>query len=68
MPDERLREKEFGAFHQLTKSGIRALFPEEAKLRDHVGRHMVLRLRRRVPELPRRYVPGRLSRGRSLRM
>jgi 2,3-bisphosphoglycerate-dependent phosphoglycerate mutase len=36
--DERLREKEFGAFHQLTKSGIAARFPEEAKLRDHVGK------------------------------
>jgi 2,3-bisphosphoglycerate-dependent phosphoglycerate mutase len=36
--DERLREKEFGAFHQLTKAGIAELFPEEARLRDHVGK------------------------------
>lgn len=38
LADERLREKEFGAFHQLTKAGIRAQYPEEAKLRDHVGK------------------------------
>src|SRR5262245_52484652 len=38
LADERLREKEFGAFHQLTKAGIRERFPEEAKLRDHVGK------------------------------
>ena len=38
LPDERLREKEFGAFHQLTKSGIASQFPQEAKLRDHVGK------------------------------
>jgi 2,3-bisphosphoglycerate-dependent phosphoglycerate mutase len=36
--DERLREKEFGAFHQLTKAGIAANFPHEATLRDHVGK------------------------------
>jgi broad specificity phosphatase PhoE len=36
--DERLREKEFGAFHRLTKAGIRAQFPQEAELRDHVGK------------------------------
>lgn len=36
--DERLREKEFGAFHQLTKAGIRARYPDEANLRDHVGK------------------------------
>jgi probable phosphoglycerate mutase len=38
LADERLREKEFGAFHQLTKAGIAARFPEEAQLRDHVGK------------------------------
>jgi 2,3-bisphosphoglycerate-dependent phosphoglycerate mutase len=38
LADERLREKEFGAFHQLTKAGIREHHPEEAKLRDHVGK------------------------------
>lgn len=38
LADERLREKEFGAFHQLTKAGIRERYPEEAKLRDHVGK------------------------------
>lgn len=36
--DERLREKEFGAFHRLTKAGIRAHFPQEAELREHVGK------------------------------
>jgi 2,3-bisphosphoglycerate-dependent phosphoglycerate mutase len=36
--DERLREKEFGLFHRLTKAGIRANFPHEAELRDHVGK------------------------------
>jgi len=36
--DERLREKEFGAFHQLTKAGIAQQFPQEAALRDHVGK------------------------------
>jgi 2,3-bisphosphoglycerate-dependent phosphoglycerate mutase len=36
--DERLREKEFGLFHRLTKAGIRANFPQEAALRDHVGK------------------------------
>jgi broad specificity phosphatase PhoE len=36
--DERLREKEFGAFHRLTKAGIRTQFPQEAELRDHVGK------------------------------
>ena len=36
--DERLREKEFGAFHRLTKGGIAARFPHEAELRDHVGK------------------------------
>jgi broad specificity phosphatase PhoE len=36
--DERLREKEFGAFHRLTKAGIRVQFPQEAELRDHVGK------------------------------
>jgi probable phosphoglycerate mutase len=36
--DERLREKEFGAFHRLTKAGIKARFPHEAELRDHVGK------------------------------
>jgi broad specificity phosphatase PhoE len=36
--DERLREKEFGAFHRLTKAGHRVQFPQEAELRDHVGK------------------------------
>jgi broad specificity phosphatase PhoE len=38
LADERLREKEFGAFHRLTKAGIRVQFPQEAELRDHVGK------------------------------
>jgi probable phosphoglycerate mutase len=36
--DERLREKEFGLFHRLTKAGIAQRFPHEAELRDHVGK------------------------------
>lgn len=36
--DERLREKEFGLFHRLTKAGIAAHYPHEAELRAHVGK------------------------------
>jgi probable phosphoglycerate mutase len=36
--DERLREKEFGSFNRLTKAGIIAKFPEEAELRNLVGK------------------------------
>lgn len=36
--DERLREKEFGALNKLTKAGITARFPQEALLRDQVGK------------------------------
>jgi broad specificity phosphatase PhoE len=36
--DERLREKEFGMLDRLTRAGIEARFPDEAKLRAHVGK------------------------------
>lgn len=36
--DERLREKEFGALDRLTKVGIEALYPQEAKLRAAIGK------------------------------
>jgi probable phosphoglycerate mutase len=36
--DERLREKEFGSLDRLTKTGIDALFPEQAKLRTAIGK------------------------------
>ena len=36
--DERLREKEFGALDRLTKVGIEALYPQEAKLRATIGK------------------------------
>jgi probable phosphoglycerate mutase len=36
--DERLREKEFGALDRLTKTGIEALFPDQAKLRTALGK------------------------------
>jgi broad specificity phosphatase PhoE len=38
LADERLREKEFGALDRLTKSGIEALFPDQAKLRADIGK------------------------------
>jgi probable phosphoglycerate mutase len=36
--DERLREKEFGSLDRLTKCGIEAHFPQEAKLRAALGK------------------------------
>lgn len=36
--DERLREKEFGTLDRLTKAGIEALFPDQAKLRTAIGK------------------------------
>jgi broad specificity phosphatase PhoE len=37
-PDERLREKEFGALDRLTKVGIRQKYPDLAEQRAHVGK------------------------------
>jgi len=36
--DERLREKEFGSLNRLTKSGVRAKFPDEWEVRTKVGK------------------------------
>jgi broad specificity phosphatase PhoE len=36
--DERLRERDFGAFDGMTRSGIRAEYPEEAERRDLLGK------------------------------
>ena len=36
--DERLRERDLGAFDRMTGIGIRDAFPEEAKRRHHVGK------------------------------
>lgn len=36
--DERLREKEFGALNRLTKAGIAATLPEQAELRQTLGK------------------------------
>jgi len=36
--DERLRERDFGAFDGMTREGIRAEFPDEARRRDLLGK------------------------------
>jgi 2,3-bisphosphoglycerate-dependent phosphoglycerate mutase len=36
--DERLREREFGAFDRLTRAGITELFPEQAEFRRFLGK------------------------------
>jgi probable phosphoglycerate mutase len=36
--DERLRERDFGAFDGMTRSGIRAEYPQEAERRDLLGK------------------------------
>jgi len=36
--DERLRERDFGAFDGMTREGIRADFPDEARRRDLLGK------------------------------
>jgi probable phosphoglycerate mutase len=38
LTDERLREKEFGILDRLTKPGIEAHYPEQARLRESVGK------------------------------
>jgi len=37
-PDERLREREFGVLDRLTTAGIRELHPEQAELRQAIGK------------------------------
>ena len=39
IPDERLREREFGILDLLTHRGVVAKYPEEAARRDHVGKY-----------------------------
>lgn len=65
--DERLREKEFGGLNRLTKAGILARFPEEARRRADLGKFyyrppggeswcdVVLRLRSVLHDLQLRY-------------
>jgi broad specificity phosphatase PhoE len=36
--DERLRERDFGAFDGMTREGIRAEYPDEARRRDLLGK------------------------------
>ena len=36
--DERLREKEFGMLNRLTRAGIQAQYPEQAALREQLGK------------------------------
>ena len=36
--DERLRERDFGAFDGMTGAGIREQYPDEAKRRDLLGK------------------------------
>ena len=36
--DERLREREFGIFDRLTKEGVREKFPEQAEMREAIGK------------------------------
>ena len=38
IPDERLREREFGILDLLTHRGVVARYPDEATRRDHVGK------------------------------
>jgi broad specificity phosphatase PhoE len=65
--DERLREKEFGVFNRLTKAGIASRFPDQAELRNHIGKFyyrppsgeswcdVVLRLRSVMAEMQLQY-------------
>jgi broad specificity phosphatase PhoE len=65
--DERLREREFGIFDRLTKAGIRAKFPEQAEMREAIGKFyhrppggeswcdVILRLRSVIDTLTRDY-------------
>jgi len=67
LPDERLREKEFGILDRLTVLGIREAYPELAEQRQHVGKFyfrppggeswcdVILRLRNVVDTITREY-------------
>ncbi len=70
--DERLREKEFGSLNRLTRAGIVATFPEEARLRAELGKFyyrppggeswcdVILRLRSLIEELQIRHAGERV--------
>jgi 2,3-bisphosphoglycerate-dependent phosphoglycerate mutase len=70
--DERLRERELGAFDRLTRKGWNDRYPEQAELRARVGKFyhrppggeswcdVVLRLRSFVQDLQLRHEGGRL--------
>ena len=65
--DERLREKEFGIFDRLTKSGAQELYPEQAEARTTLGKFyyrppggeswcdVILRLRSVIDTISREY-------------
>ncbi len=65
--DERLREKEFGIFDRLTKSGAQELYPEQAEARTTLGKFyyrppggeswcdVILRLRSVIDTITREY-------------
>ena len=67
VPDERLREKEFGILDRLTKFGIHERYPELAAQRQHVGKFyfrppggeswcdVILRLRSMIDTIIREY-------------
>jgi 2,3-bisphosphoglycerate-dependent phosphoglycerate mutase len=70
--DERLREKEFGSLNRLTRTGIVAQFPEEARRRADLGKFyyrppggeswcdVILRLRSVLDHLQLRYGDSRV--------
>jgi broad specificity phosphatase PhoE len=72
VPDERLREKEFGILDRLTTYGIRQKYPELAEQRAHVGKFyfrppggeswcdVILRLRSVVDTIVREYACERV--------
>ncbi len=72
LTDERLREKEFGSLNRLTRAGISATFPEEARRRAELGKFyyrppggeswcdVILRLRSLVDELQIRHAGARV--------
>jgi len=72
LTDERLRERELGAFDRLTRKGWSERFPEQAELRARLGKFyhrppggeswcdVILRLRTFMHDVQRRYAGARL--------
>ncbi|CAN5430014.1 hypothetical protein BH18ACI2_BH18ACI2_14290 [soil metagenome] len=72
IPDERLREKEFGVLDRLTKLGIQARYPEQAEFRQAIGKFyhrppggeswcdVILRLRNVIDTITREYCRERV--------